>query len=334
MRRFQDWLDEHEPLVALTCVAAFLALAFVLSGCGSSPSPVPKLLRGPASCIPKEGAGTMGDCTPKPVGLGPVRVALRGPFVVDVSYFQGTINWAAARPHISGAIVRVADGNFNDPAFARNWRELKRLHIWHAAYFFLRPGNCAAEADRAVSLIGKLDSGPLIADAEVPLNYGCAAAFVREAKRRTGLSEVIYTAPGTWPGGPHGGALLWVASYGSSPGCVWTCAHVSWQYTDGAIGPAPHCTPGIGCDDISTDNGITSIGAKPKPTPKPNHAQLKAELYRDYGLRTKLRTLLTVHRCRTGHAKPARYWTACGVWFRHGANTNRAIRALHARGIF
>jgi lysozyme len=71
--------------------------------------------------------------------------------------------------------------------------------------------------------------------------------------------------------------------------------------------------------------------SKPKP---PSYAQLKAELYRDYRQRAKLRTLLTDHRCRTGHAKPTRYQRTCSIWLKQGAATNRAIRALHARGIY
>jgi lysozyme len=58
-----------------------------------------------------------------------------------------------------------------------------------------------------------------------------------------------------------------------------------------------------------------------KPTPKPSRAALLRR-------RAVLRALLTRYHCRTGHAKPARYWTACGVWRREGAAVNRAIRAL------
>ena len=77
------------------------------------------------------------------------------------------------------------------------------------------------------------------------------------------------------------------------------------------------------------------LTGEPKPKPKPpSNAQLKAELDGHYHYRAILRGLLTAHRCRTGHAKPARYRSACRVWFRQGAATNRAITALHHRGIF
>lgn len=257
----------------------------------------------------------MGACAPKRRGLKP-RAALRGPFVPDVSYYQGRPNWAAAKPHISGAIVRVADGNFNDPAFGHNWYELKRLGIWHASYYFLRPYNCAGQADRALAIIGSqggLDSGPLIADAEVPLNYGCAAAFVAEAKRRSGLPEVIYTSPGTWAGGPHGNAALWVASYGPTPGCVWTCSHVAWQFTDGSYGPQPHCTPGIGCDDISLDRGITSLK-------RSNRHALEAR-------RRALRRVLERYGCRRRVRQHQHLGPRCRRWKHEGDVVNRELRA-------
>jgi hypothetical protein len=328
--------------------AAAILATLTIVGCGGTTTktvtkstPVTQLPSGPHSCTPREGEGVPGVCTPLPPSLTPPNpqtpktvppTRARTAYVPDVSYFQGHPSWATAKSHISGAIVRVADGNFNDPAFAYNWHELRRLHIWHATYFFVRPGNCAAEADRAVALVkaqGGFDSGPLIADAEVPLNYGCAAAFVREAKRRTGLPEVIYTAPGTWAGGPHGNALLWVASYGPRPGCVWTCSHVAWQFTDGLIGPYPHCTPGIGCDDISTDNGITKLGKKPEPTPAQKRAAKRHSLVAHKALIVTLHKLIDKHHCRKGqHAMPKSYHTVCGRWVRNGKTAHAVVSRL------
>lgn len=303
------------------------ALSVGLGACGGTPSPprstsptTPKLLRGPQSCIPKEGAGVPGVCVQKRrLSLLPTRY-LRGPFVPDVSYYQGHPDWLSAKREISGAIVRVADGNFNDPAFAYNWHELRRLHIWHATYFFLRPGDCAAEARRGIALVnaqGGFDSGPLIADAEVPLPYGCVAAFVEEARRKTGLPGIVYTAPGTYPGGPHGNAVLWVATYGSEPGCVWTCAHVAWQYTDGKYGPLPHCIVGIGCDDISTDNGITRLGRHPTPRPVDRKA-LKAR-------QRALRRVLLHFGCRRRVKVHERLGPRCRRWFAEGDRIARIL---------
>jgi GH25 family lysozyme M1 (1,4-beta-N-acetylmuramidase) len=359
MTRREKWLLATVAALA----AALLALGVTQLTTGTKTivehTPETQLPSGPNSCVPREGEGVPGVCTPLPKNLAPPNpqtpkvvpksgantrsttstpaafvnvAAVASGYVPDVSYFQGHPAWGQAKSHINGAIARVADGHFNDPAFAYNWHELRRLHIWHAAYFFVRPGNCTAEADRAVALVnaqGGFDSGPLIADAEVPLNYGCAAAFVREAKVRTGLPEVIYTAPGTWAGGPHGNALLWVASYGPHPGCVWTCAHVAWQFTDGLIGPYPHCTPGIGCDDISTDNGITKLGHKAEPSAAQKRVAKRRSLASHRATIVTLHKLIDKHHCRRGqHATPRSYHTVCGRWLRNGNTAHAVVRRL------
>jgi hypothetical protein len=80
---------------------------------------------------------------------------------------------------------------------------------------------------------------------------------------------VIYAGTGTWPGGPNDGLPLWIASYGSSFGCLWTCKPVAWQFTDGHFG-IPVFVPGIGQDDVSVDYGLTKLGV-----PSASAAQIK-----------------------------------------------------------
>jgi hypothetical protein len=71
---------------------------------------------------------------------------------------------------------------------------------------------------------------------------------------------------------------------------------------------------------VAKDYGQTPfVAPRPKPKPKPSRVVL---LHR----RAVLRADLTRRRCRTGHAKPARYWTLCNVWLREGAQVNRELR--------
>jgi len=71
----------------------------------------------------------------------------------------------------------------------------------------------------------------------------------------------------------------------------------------------------------------------PAPAP-PTQQQLKRRLWADYRKRDALRVLLTRHSCRPPlHARPGRYHTVCGRWLREGAEVNRAINALHKKGI-
>ena len=312
------------PLLLGTLVAA-------LAGCGhqaahgiSTPAarPAPVLLAGPQSCNPPEGTGRPGVCNPKTVGAGKP-VSIGGRLVPDVSSYQGHPNWGTAKRYISGAIVKAGEGaGYTDPTFAYNWGTLRRLGVWHTAYYFVRNTSCQVQVSRFVAIVrssGGFDSGPPVLDVEVPLSPGLVPCLVAGIETATHRRAIIYTAPGTWPGGGHGDALLWVASYGSSPGCVWTCAHVAWQFTGDGLGPSPHSLPGVGSSiDISTDNGITRLTSHPVPKPKPCGAscQRSRHLGRLYIERRQIRARLPGMR-RTLSNLEAR-----------GNAVNRAIRVL------
>ena len=60
--------------------------------------------------------------------------------VIDVSQWQGVINWEAVKPHIDGAIIRAGYGSDiagqDDVQFARNAEECERLGIPWGAYLY------------------------------------------------------------------------------------------------------------------------------------------------------------------------------------------------------
>ena len=311
----------------LSLIASLLVL---LAGCGTAPVSHPASHPAPAktSCSPKVGSGVMGICgAPASTTLSSGLTArhLYGQFP-DVSYYQGTVNWQALRGHVTGAVIRAADGSFTDPQFARNWRATRQLGITHSAYFFVRPGNCAGEADRFYSLIqgaGGIDANtaPLVEDAEVPLNYGCAAAFIWRLEADTHWSTAVeYTSSGTSSGGPHANALLWDAAYGPYAGCVWTCTVIAWQHTDGVIGKAPHCVAGL-CGDWSEDYGLMRLTRHPAPAPKPvppkpcpaacqtaRHRQLVGERY-------TLRHDIGVYGCAARRVRNQQLGPKCRGWY-------------------
>ena len=56
---------------------------------------------------------------------------------IDVSQWQGVIDWDTVKPHIDGAILRAGYGkNHIDPQFVRNVTECNRLGIPCGAYWF------------------------------------------------------------------------------------------------------------------------------------------------------------------------------------------------------
>ena len=84
-------------------------------------------------------------CTgaPPPVGVAEdaVTVCPGGSVVqgIDVSEFQGSINWTAVKnAGIKFAFIRVSDGTYQDPNFASNWAGAKAAGILRGAYQFFR----------------------------------------------------------------------------------------------------------------------------------------------------------------------------------------------------
>src|SRR6188508_74828 len=60
---------------------------------------------------------------------------------IDVSKWQGTINWPAVKQGgVQFAFIRLSDGaNYKDPKFATNWAGAKSAGIIRGVYQFFRP---------------------------------------------------------------------------------------------------------------------------------------------------------------------------------------------------
>jgi hypothetical protein len=93
---------------------------------------------------------------------------------IDVSYYQGTINWAQVKA--AGkvfAIIRVSDGTgFMDPKFVSNWKGAKAAGLAVGAYQFFRPTqDVTRQADIMVDQLNAVGFGagdiPPVIDVEV-----------------------------------------------------------------------------------------------------------------------------------------------------------------------
>lgn len=170
---------------------------------------------------------------------------------IDVSYYQGNINWSAVRSAGKQfAIVRVSDGTgFRDPKFEANWRGAKGAGLLVGAYQFFRPTQDAtAQADLMVNALNSLGySGadlPPVLDVEVTdgVSAGTIASRVNtwlaRVKSRTNRMPVIYSSPGFWGGlgspTPNPLPYLWVAHWGvSCPNLPKPWGRLRfWQYSD------------------------------------------------------------------------------------------------------
>ncbi len=224
-----------------------------------------------------------------------------GPTVkgVDVSYYQGTIDWAAAKGDgVEFAFIRVSDGTgFPDPDFQTYWDGSRAAGILHGAYQFFRPAeDPIAQADLLLAKIGTPapDDLPPVIDVEDAGGLGPAAvaaavkAWVDHVTTAIGRPPIIYTGYYFWDdsvGNPDmSSSPLWHAQY-TSAACptiastwpTWTF----WQYTStgtvagitaGGIdvdrfnGTLADLTatmtagPGTPCDPIAHDGGMVDDG--------------------------------------------------------------------------
>jgi hypothetical protein len=296
------------------------ALSLAVAGCGGGPKTI------------KVCSGTTDKC--RTVQLDKLnKLAKLTPFpgcaIPDVSDYQGYVNWARAKPYICGGITKMGEGRgfAGGSMYYRNWSQLRQLGLWHAAYWFVR-GSVGCSTQGAL-IVGRLKAvgyatdplaGPLQLDEEVPdsnlsacLDAAIWAAFHRHA--------MVYTGPGTWPGGGHAGLALWQAEYGRHLHSFWLPV-LAWQCTDGVYGCVRYI-PGIGYGDVSVDMGITKLTGAPPPPPRPHcfgpHWQHTGVCLRArYGFHrvqadiAKLQKLLAPHQCRP-----------CGGWL-HALRVDQA----------
>ncbi len=205
---------------------------------------------------------------------------------IDVSEFQGHVDWSAVRA--SGrafAVIRVSDGlGHLDPTFAENWAGAKAAGVSRGVYQFFRASeDGAAQANLLLQHLGS-DLGEIapVADVEVTDGVGQAtmnahlAQWVARVRAATGKTPVVYTSPGLWPSlsgsSQFSGEQLWVADWGvSCPSLPGPWGDFSfWQYADNGH------VPGIsGLVDLDRFNGtlaaLHALGAAP-PSPSPSHA--------------------------------------------------------------
>ena len=215
--------------------------------------------------------------TPKPAATPtptPTPTRLSG---IDVSHWQGTIDWGKVRgAGKKFAFIKASEHtSFVDDKYQSNRANAKAAGLKVGAYHFARPNlgttDAYAEADHFIET-ADWTSGELrpVLDLEDTGGLSSSAlqtwvkAFVQRIYERTGVRAIIYVSPSFWSGkmsnsrwfADNGYDVLWIAHWttASSPsvpaenwgGKSWTF----WQYTsDGSV-------PGIsGRVDLDRFNG-------------------------------------------------------------------------------
>lgn len=180
---------------------------------------------------------------------------------IDVSHWQGTINWAMVRAAGKKfAIAKATEGiGYKDDSYDRNKAGAMGQGIVFGAYHFARPGsnNPVIEADWFVDNSGYVP-GMIVPTLDLERTGGLTdtqliswvKAWVGRVNDRLGVKPMIYASPSFWRENmnnsrwfaDNGYDMLWVAHWGTSnpsvPGENWGGkSWTFWQYTSDGIVP-------------------------------------------------------------------------------------------------
>jgi GH25 family lysozyme M1 (1,4-beta-N-acetylmuramidase) len=177
---------------------------------------------------------------------------------IDVSSYQGNVNWTAVRrAGITFAIAKATEGTgYTDRYINQNIAGMKRAGIIPGAYHFAHPGiDATAQANKFTSVVRAANGGnfrgllQLVLDLEVtdgrsPAQvWAWTQTFVARVKAVTGRPCIIYTGFYFWRdrvGNPNNNlnCPLWLAAYvpesstaGLTPRAWAGVGWAFWQYT-------------------------------------------------------------------------------------------------------
>ena len=186
---------------------------------------------------------------------------------MDVSGYQGSVNWGAA--YANGArfaYIKATEGTgYKNPSFSQQYTGSYHAGIIRGAYHFALPNvsSGAAQANFFVDHGGgwSRDGKTLPPAIDLEYNpygatcYGKSAssmvAWIRDfsntIKARTGRDAVFYTSTSWWSqctnnNGTFGIHPLWIPRYGSSVGALpasWSYQTI-WQNADHGVFPGDH----------------------------------------------------------------------------------------------
>lgn len=244
----------------VSLVLVSLLAAPLLTACGVSP----------------ERLGTAQE----PISVCPGNSTLQG---VDVSHFDGTVDWPTAQAAgVSFGFVKATEGDcFVDPMFGTNWPAMAQAGVVRSAYHFFHASvNPIAAADFHLQTMGPLRPGDLPPALDLEITDGepadtittNAIAWLDHVAAATGLLPILYVSPDFVsstlgnPAGLESHAQLWIAD---------------WQVTCPDV-PAPFATfgfwqndstgtvAGVGTNAVDTDvfNGSAAdLAALTLPSP-------------------------------------------------------------------
>lgn len=179
---------------------------------------------------------------------------------IDVSHYQGAINWTSVRNSgIQFAFIKATEGTtYKDPRFNTNYVNAYYAGVIRGAYHFARPNvsSGATQANFLASNGGAWSADGRTLPAALDLEAGCYGKtqsgmrswiqdFINTYRARTGRYAIIYTTTSWWVSctgnwsTPWRNNPLWIARWASTPGTLPAGAPFwsFWQYTSSGSVP-------------------------------------------------------------------------------------------------
>jgi len=169
---------------------------------------------------------------------------------IDVSSYQGAINWQLVAGHqVQFAFIKATEGvSMRDTRFQRNWREADRAGVYRGAYHYFQPNaSGAAQANLFVRTV-PLHSGdlPPVLDVEAPHFHDVAqmrrniATWLRLVERHYGVRPILYSNYSFYRrhlAGHFDGYPLWLAHYEVDSPRLPPEKWIIWQHSDESYVP-------------------------------------------------------------------------------------------------
>jgi GH25 family lysozyme M1 (1,4-beta-N-acetylmuramidase) len=180
---------------------------------------------------------------------------------IDISAYQGNLNWSAISPHIDFSYAKATEGTYyTNPDFYNQYEGPYYAGVIRGAYHFAIPSNSSgqAQADYFISHGGGWSGDGLTLPGALDIEYNPYSGgecyglsrssmvawirnFISEYVSREGVYPVIYSTTDWWTTctGNYGGFAsndpLWIANYSASGGGPlpngWGF-YTFWQYAD------------------------------------------------------------------------------------------------------
>ena len=164
---------------------------------------------------------------------------------IDVSHFQGNIDWSAVKENTAYVYLKATDGiTYTDPRFDENASQTTKRNIFSGAYHFYEPDDDATA--QAVHFVQTIKQYPLalrpVLDIEITrgkteqqLSHG-AETFLSYVEKHTGCKPIIYTYASYWDnnlGKAFDDYSFWLAGYTKKPEPPRKRSQYSlWQYSE------------------------------------------------------------------------------------------------------